>query len=651
MPQESGQQQKRLDIAYFEGTNSLVSHTIAKKTEFYHTENARSKTIGSIEKREGQVVLGTNSSNKPFVTTQNDGLFAFLHNQTNSLYRISANENSTLSINVKDVLLCGDSPAIFNTTLPTYSVGVSDSVSVSENILGTLDNFNFYLGSNVTIYSLNASNQWIPLTGSGTNILGGSFDHTYAEGNVFLVNRNSQNRYIKADGTTVITSTEGSGHVFNTPPASKVNFYKNRLYLADFTQSGVRYPTTILRSSFPMGIVALVNADYAAATPTTIKITDNKYFYTDSGANSYEIYRGPNKITTITVTGINETDITVTGTITGVLASDEIWITGTYTGSKIFRWVNNPSISGRDFKQYDTFKLSGGESDPVTMMTNIGNIMLLANKTSMSSWNDYVLESFDMNVGCVSKKGYIKNLGILYFLHYTGIYQTTGGVPTLISNKIERYINGATTDGKEASAAGSKGRSVFFTLGDVTLYKPDGSLEKILRDVCIEFNIVQQNFFIHTNVKASEFETFVETSNSDRCEFTDTSGNKSVKEFLSSELDDGKEISMRIDTQKLTMQPSFENVNNLISILVDVDRGAAGQVFLNLDNQEEYFPLEGELKKGLSNIKITNKDEDRGKPPITRLVSVSIRDSSRQIFKCSRLSLIYSTTNNDVPDN
>jgi len=644
MPQETGSSQKRLDIGYFEGVNSLVNHTLAKKTEFYHAENARSETIGSVSKRQGQVVLGTNSSNKPFVTTTNDGLFSFINNQGNTLYRISANESSAININVSDNLYGADVMSIFNTVMPTYMIFKVDGITLTEQV-------NDNTGKTVTIYSLNSSNQWIPLSGNGTGIAGGQFDHTYAEGNVFLVNRNSQNRYIQADGTTVITSTNGSGHIFNTPPASKVNFYKNRLYLADFTQSGVRYPTTILRSSFPMGIVALVNEDYSATTPTIIKVTDNKYFYTDSGANSYEIYRGPNKITTITVTAINETDIAVTGTITGVLASDEIWITGTYTGSKIFRWVNNPSISGRDFKQYDTFKLSGGENDPITMMTNIGNIMLLSNKTSMSSWNDYVLESFDMNVGCVSKNGYVKNLGVLYFLHYTGIYQTTGGVPTLISNKIERYINGATTSGKENSAAGSKGRSIFFTLGDVTLYKPDGSVEKTLQDVCVEFNIIQQNFFIHTNVKADAFETFVESSDSDKCEFADTGGNKSIKEFLSGENDDGKEISMRLDTQKLTLQPYFENVNNLISILVDVDRGAAGQVFVNLDNQEEYYPLEGELKKGLSNIKVTNKDEDRGKPPITRLVSISIRDSSKQIFKMSRMTLVFSPTSNDIPDN
>src|SRR3990167_1790806 len=100
MSQESGINQRRVDIKYFDGVNSLVSNTIAKNTEFVHAENARSKTIGSIEKRGGQVVLGLNTSNKPFVTTANYGIFHFQNDiSSTGFYRISVAQNSTLAIN------------------------------------------------------------------------------------------------------------------------------------------------------------------------------------------------------------------------------------------------------------------------------------------------------------------------------------------------------------------------------------------------------------------------------------------------------------------------------------------------------------------------------------------------------------------------
>ena len=708
--QEPGRGQKRIEVPYFEGVNSLVGFNIAKNTELIHAENARSRIIGTIEKREGQTVLGKNINDEPFVTTANYGIFSFQNSINQGFYRISVAENPLISINITETLYVSDVQknefvGISNLNLLPLTLNVGENINIKEQVNNNTGNF-------VTIYFINSNNQWVPLVGNGANIPGGIFDYTYAEGCVFLVNFNSNNRYINSDTTTVTDSSDGTGHLFNSPPASRINFYKNRLYLADFTRSGVRYKTTVLRSSYPMGIIALVNTDTTIAMdnnglynfvsanapraiaiaemiytseavnnlpsgpsvspahkfgysyntvtglPATLEVTDTKYFYTDSGANTYDVYRGGLQIATLTVVGINQTSIIVNVAVSyateslTLLASDEIWVSGTFYGKKIFRWVNNASITGRDIKQYDTFKLSGGENDAITMLTNVGNIMIVANKSAITSWNDYTLENFDLDVGCVSKKGYIKMLGTLYFMHYTGIYATNGSVPQLISNKIEKYITGATKIGLENSAAGKKGRSIFFTLGDVNIFRPDGSLEKQLKDVCVEYHITQSNWYIHTNVKASEFATFVESFNANRLEFTDTAGNHAVKEFLSGETDDENIIPFRMDTQKLILQSdNFEFSSNLVSLLIEVERGSGSQVFLRLDNDENYYPIEGKITKGLSILKINNKDVSRGKPPVCRLVSVSIRDSSRSLCKFSRMTLVTIPSTQDTRDN
>jgi hypothetical protein len=692
-----------------------------------HAENARSKMIGTIEKREGQTVLGTNLDGKPFVTRANYGLFSFQNNYNQGLYRISEKEDPDISISVYDQVGIADQANDESTeTAWTLFISVSEDIVVNDKVNYEAADGN--TGHVATIYYINNENQWVPLTGNGTNIPSGVFDYTYAENCIFLTNINAGNRYITSDGSTVMTSYTPAGHLYNTPPASKINFYKNRLYMADFIRSGIRYKTTVLRSSYPMGVISLVNNDYTTVsggtvatngstvltgtgteflsvfhvgdtilvtgetsrvitqvvddstltvssafsttasglsvsiTAGTIDITDTKYFYTDEGANTYDVYRGAIYVTTLTVTQVNETSIAATWSgAPKLLASDEIWISGTYEGDKVFRWVSNPTISGKDVKQYDTFKLSGGENDEITMLTNIGNVMLISNKTTMASWNDYTLQNFDLDIGCVSKKGYVKMIGTLYYMHYTGVYATSGGVPQLISNKIEQYITGATKEAKENSAAGKKGRSIFFTLGDVTLYKLDGSINKILKDVCLEYNLTQGNWFVHTNVKASEFATFIEGVDSDRLEFTDTQGNHAVKEFLSGDTDDGEIIHFRIDTTKLTMGinsgsgssgSAFEYSSKLIALLTEVERGSAIQLYANLENEEEYYPIEGTIRKGLSVIKMTDKDAARGKPPYCRLVSLSLRDSSKQLCKMSRMSLIYiPTTDEDTINN
>ena len=713
---EPGKAQQRVNIQYFEGVNSLVSFNMGKKTELFHAENARSKTIGTIEKREGQTVLGVNVNGLPFVTSNNYGLFSFQGGAGQGFYRISVDQNPTISISVFEDIFLSDInetevDGITTPQLLPLTIGIVENIGIDERI-------NNNEKETATIYYIDNSNRWIPLSGSGTGITGGVFDYTYAEGCVFLVNQKGNNRYIDTDGVTVIDSTSGAGHLFNTPKASRINFYKNRLYLADFIFNGIRYPTTILRSSYPLGIICLINEDRAISntiygTVTTngtttltgqdgtrfttaysvgdyitvtgetsrkiesitsdsilvvtvpfsssaasltsnltgieIEVTDTKYFYTDSGANTYDVYRGDILVTVLTVTQINESSIMVTFSgAPSLLASDEVWISGTHDGQKIFRWINNPSSTGRDVQQYNSFKLSGGENDPITVLTNIGNVMFAANKNCMISWNDYTLENFDLDIGCVSKKSYVKMIGTMYFLHYTGIYSTSGGVPKLISNKVEKYITGATKEGKENSAAGKKGRSIFFTLGDVTLYHLDGSVNKVLRDTCLEFNIIQENWYVHTNVKASEFATFIEETDSGRLELADTSGNHAIKEFLYGETDDGEVIHFRIDTMKLTTQPNnFEYSSKVIALLTEAERGAAMKLFVNLENEEEYYQVDGTITKGLSVTKITDKDNSRGKPPYCRLISLSIRDSSKQLCKLSRMTLVTLPTTDE----
>lgn len=686
--QEPGQSAKRLELPYIEGVNSLVSFNVAKKTEFFHAENARSVQVGSIEKRAGQTVWGTLGGGGPFVTTHNSGLLFFqkpISGTNQGLYRMSNNGTPGL-----------------------------------ENL-----------------YYLNNTNVWTTLSGKGSSILAGQIENVAAEKNMFIVNYNDYNRYISSDGTTVFDSNDAAGHLYNSPKAHLITWYKNKLYVANYKKemgtglSGVvlvagsgyttagatattggfagssgltvsfvaaagavtsvtvvapgtgyrendiititggggnatftlqtnqtTYPTTVLQSSFPLGLVSLLSADNPAlggsslATPsgtTTLAVTDVKYIYTTSGANSYEIYRGNDLVATITVTAISALSLTVNYTFAGAFTSfmsvDEIWIAGTFTGTKIIRWANNGTATGIDVKQYDTFKLSGGDDDPITMMANIGNDLLIANKNDISSWNGYILQNFDLGMGCVSQQGYVKMLGSLYFIHYSGIYASTGSVPKYISAKVNRYIKGATKAGLEASVAGKKDRSVFFTIGNVTLYYPDGSVEKVLQNVCLEFNSLQENWYCHTNVKTSDFVTFVETNDVDRLILADTSGNFATKEFLSGNTDDGSEIFMRIDFNKQNLNPEWDKYSNPISVMLESERGTSIKTFVSVnEGNPEFYELDGTNEKGISILKIHNKDSDRGDPPVARTLMVSLRDSSLQTCKLNRMAVIFLPT-------
>jgi hypothetical protein len=643
--------ESRIPIQYFDGVNAAVQPSLGKITELSHAENARAPLIGVLEKRQGQAKVGTTVSGGVFYAEHNYGLGKMRLTDTNyqGVFRISSSKPSSLTISVFENIFVSDVSFGGQNTLKIMAI---EDIFVSEpNFFVRKDGDTLNLDgttiSLASIYSLTSGDVWASLTDSSAqNILGDKFDFTHVSGYLVLVNGLDYNRTISADGVTVTDSTE-PGNLYNSPRAKKTAYYKSRLYLANFINNGIKYGTSVLRSSYPLGIVALVNGDVTSSA--TIEVTDTNYFYTQTGMNQYEIHRGGTKIgSDITVTSINETSIVVSAPVT-LLSSDEIWVAGTYSGEKQYRWINNPSSTGRDVKQYDSFKLSGGEESEITLLNTIGNILLIGNADTLMTWNDYTLQNLDLGIGCVSQNGSVKLLGTMYFIHYSGVYSTTGAAPTLMSRKVERYIRGATKEGLENAAAGFKGTSVFFSIGDVTLYNSDGSFWKILKDTCLEFSVVDQKWYVHTNVPAEQFLSFINTSGAEQLLFEHAKGEKSIKEFLVGTSDDGEEIFFRADSNEIQFMKEFEYSVNPKSIVTDLHRGALMTTMVSLDG-DDFYQIEGTNKKGIATLKITPRDKSKMEPVACKKLQISFRESSKQLCRIAKAAVIYTPTSLTTPE-
>ena len=590
----------RLDFQYFDGINSLVASNVAKRAELFHAENVRSPMIGTIEKRAGMLDVGTGPALANFVSTANQGLFFF------------ASSGATLT--------------------GMYRVSTVSGIT--------------------SVYYLKNDGVWTALTGKGTSLTASIFDTTIAGNNILLTNYSDNNKYIKgSDGVTVVDSTDSTGHLFNSPKASICNYYKNRIYLGDYLQGSTRYKTGIVRSSFPCGIVSLVNNDPLAPW-TSIEVTDVKYIYTTAPGNTLDVYRGNTKIAVVTVTSITSNTINCTTAFESgqniILSADELWAPGSFSGEKQFRWSYNPSATGISVKEYDTFKLPGQDNEEIKLMSNVSNMMVISNNSSTAIWNDYVLQSFDSGVGCVSKNGWVKLLGVIYFTHYSGIFSTAGGAPQLISSKVEQYFQGATKSGLEACAAGKKDKSIFFAIGDVTLKNPDGSISRQMTDVCLEYSITQENWFVHTGVKASQFATYIEASNPDKCLFLSKDTSFPVTEFLTDITDNGKEIPFRADTSNICLNAAFENISYPTDIILEAQRGSQIKCFISLD-MGVFYEVEGEAGKGCTIFKCTSENGDKSQPVRCRNIRISLRDFSKQICTISKMSIIYNPTTESEP--
>jgi hypothetical protein len=575
---------KRIEISYFEGVNGLISDSLAKPQEFWHMENANSDTIGVIEKRYGYRRLGNALS-----ATACYGIFDFDNTTaTNSgFYRIS-------------------------------------KVSGVTNI-----------------YYLNTSATWVALTGAGAGITATrQFHTTIAEGELFLVDGVNDNMTIAADGTTVVTSATSSNHTYGSPKARQINYYKDKIYLADYTDNTTRHKNGVMFSSSPLGILSLVDGDYAVGV-TTIKVTDTKYI---RATDSLDVYRGGTKIQTITVSAKGEDEITVTATTNAINSSDELWVANTYGSVKKFRWADN-SLEGINVKEYNTFKLSGAENSAINLIENVGNYMMIANNNNLAFWNGDSLTTLDLNIGCCSENGYVKAGGVMFFLDYKGVYATDGSMPTLMSSKVERYFQGATQAGLEAACAGRKKLSVFFSIGDVTLYYEDGSVEKTLTNVILEYNIRQKNWFVHTGINADYFNVYISSADVNRLEFADTA---EVYDFLNTtayyddDVTSNVEIPMVLETNSISLGGSFESVCYPKQIIIEAKRGNSIKVFISTDS-DPYYELRGDAKKGISIINVTGKDMSDPSPKCKK-IKIKLVEYTKSKCALSRLALLYQET-------
>lgn len=608
---------KRAYIKYWDGLNSSVSSNLEKSTEFTYSENARSTLIGSIEKREGSLDMDYASEGVKLNATNNYLLSYFKpENSVISLYRISEKD----------------------------SVGLADFYSFNETT-----NYWTKISNTLGANNIDISN------GYHTD-----FSTTIAEGCLFVTNLNDYPRYINENGSVyeyhldnpANPTVDNLGNLVNCPKASKIKYYKNRLYVADYLYNGVRYKNKVLRSSPPLGIIALVNNDvdhvFIPGTNVNgieVEVTDIKYFSSIQGADLYDIYRGETKVGVMQIESINEDSVSVNITTepgqTSILAADEIWLKNTFGDNKYFRWPTKTDSTGIfDAKQYDSFSITTNDNSEIKLFETVGNVLMIASNNNISTWNDSVVTSYDLGVGCVSRNGYVKSYGTLFFMHYTGIWSTSGDAPKLISGKVEKYINGASKSGIESCAAGKKGKSVLFHIGNSTLYNPDGSFDKTISDVIIEYNITQDSWYVHSGIKADQFETFVSSLNTDRLLFLNSDTGKPVTEFLTGSTDNGKEIPFRVDTTTIQLGNNFENICYPVEVIVETERGSQIKCFASIDDNI-FYEIDGKIVKGVSILTIKPAGNDKTILARGRNIKLSFRDNSKQLCRISQMAVNY----------
>jgi hypothetical protein len=696
---------RQLSFKAFSGVDSFKNWNIATPGNLFHAENARCTKAGAIEKRDGTTrAASENGAEQAQTCAANYALFYHPNESTeaaNARFKVSqytdsnsvrrtdvyyddpsvewTSYGSTLASgsyqNARLLFELGDSTTQYDITNPggttfryTYDGTGTDPMTAQKVFVGKtvqINGANFSSGNNGTFTITGTGSNYFEVTNASgvvesnktlgssgyINITPGDISTAVVEGVTLLVNNNISGRQINKD-CAVVLDTSTSSFLYNAPKANLVNYYKGSIYLGDFRYGGSasvapqRFQNHVTFSSPLVGLISLVELDYDAGS-TELRVSDTKFIRT---SDSLDVYRGGTLIETLTVSAKTENTITVSSTSNALKGADELWVAGTKVGSTTmgFRW-NDATLRGTDLKRYDTFALTGGTNGALTMMTNIGDYMMIANEDNIGAWDNSALRIFDSGIGCVSKRGYVKANNILFFLDYKGIFITAGAEPKVISNPVERYIKGATRANLQAAAMGKKGFSVFCAIGDVTLYNEDGSVEKTVEDCCLEYEIRLDQWFVHSNVPASQFATFIYSGDADTPVFasTDATVRRSVMKFLPNEIatDDSSStatnIPFRADSQEILIGGPNEAAEP-ISLVAYLDRGAAVKCFVSLD-RGPFYELGGEFKKGWSTISVHGRDDEKSSPPRCSTIKVSLRQYDQQKVKLSSLVVNYRT--------
>jgi len=169
-----------------------------------------------------------------------------------------------------------------------------------------------------------------------------------------------------------------------------------------------------------------------------------------------------------------------------------------------------------------------------------------------------------------------------------------------------------------------------------------------LNDVVLERNLQTENWFIHTGIKAEQFATYPKTSDADALEFSSTESGNQIMTLFTGQRDNKvteyQNIPFRADTQELLLSDDFEVISYPMEIVVESERGSGTQCFISIDD-EPFYSINGEARKGATILKVNGRDENHTTPARARKIKLSFRDYSAKLCRISRVAIKHSLSN------
>lgn len=263
-------------------------------------------------------------------------------------------------------------------------------------------------------------------------------------------------------------------------------------------------------------------------------------------------------------------------------------------GTSISWTVNNREI---------VFNPNDGQS--ITGLGVVGGQMMVFKDHSMFRWNNRSTDSEAVvEVGCLSQES-IVNCGGSYlaFFNEDGIWLTTGEQPTLITKRIQKWIDGIDPTFYQNVSAYGDGQYLFMSVGDVTVD------DRIYANVVIRYSLNTKEFAIFSY--AYEFRFFTRyIVNGLRQIVAGDSTNRVFQVDSTSNTDNGNPILFIIEGQEVDFgsRGISKEVSDQIMAYSKHANKAAVQVLVD---GKKWVNI-GQIEKEITNLSLADKNPIRG---------------------------------------
>ncbi len=251
----------------------------------------------------------------------------------------------------------------------------------------------------------------------------------------------SEDSYLQPQTINGSLNVSTTDHVYNAPRGKYILKYADKLYIANCSISGKKYPDRLYQSSAPTDSVTFVNTDQKELL-WQLKVDSVRYLKAGMKIDIYGENSNQKKVDSLEIISVNKAEniISFSPVQIDVKDRDEIYLEDK-KGTLIILWnTDYPNPDSSDFLTIPPVK---NEVPKITGIGSANNRLFIFTEHSFWKWDGANLVNISKTIGTTSHSSISEMRGWLVFLHKTGIwgYNDEEGKLQLLSRGIQNYID------------------------------------------------------------------------------------------------------------------------------------------------------------------------------------------------------------------